>query len=308
MKPIKILFPVLFTTLTSCATTSVSLKQEVPAEVDLPQSRTIVVQTFTGTRAQPLAQKFEEELARLKFSVISSRAHEREVRRGNQDPKGYVMVTGAIANNDGSKQVYTSKIDCNVNGRKFEALEKRIVARHDIQMMVMFVDPITGRQIYSKELTSTKKESLKWGGCWFTQPLNQTIDTYKVSQQAEADIVKQFGKIVAPWNKEIRVALFKDGDLPALAKGNEHFANQRLEEAEMVYEKAVARAEQINDSELLAHAYFNLGITRGYLGKKGARELIGKAYEINDEDDYLEQSKIMEEYYEYNQLRRRLGH
>ena len=277
--------------MSSCATTRIHFNHKVPPIFKIENNKNVSVENVRGKYAEQIKRIVEETLMEEGITVLDSNYLLTRMRRNPTGTKPIpqldLVVSGNVQLYDFSIIHTRSPIKC-PDGKDGDQETYKSIG--EIKANLRFTDAHSGKLIHLAEVKGDAFETKSFNSCDDFGFYRQEMSS-KIMDEAEKSFKKDLLNHISYGTIPLSVKVFKvdEGLLPELRAGNKLFANDKLEAAAKMYNKAVEKSKKENmDAKIRAHALFSYGIVMGYLGNEEAFEIIDSAYRLNPEPEYLE--------------------
>jgi len=125
------------------------------------------------------------------------------------------------------------------------------------------------------------------------------IDGDSLLEIARGSAVSQFMAMIAPYEIDLTITLYKDSKIPTLATGIEYAKQGDWREAVNIFRdatNAAAENQELSDKQV-SMAYYDYGIALGFIGRydEGIK-MVDHAFHLNPEPDYKQGKSMIVEF------------
>ncbi len=267
--------------LAACGTTSVAVTVTRPAEINLREYRKIAIGDIVdqygrkGRHANDLADEITSVLFSSNLFEVLNRENlarimsehaltETGIIDESTAPEiGKIVGSGALVfgriqtdhyQEDLSKgDPYTDK-----EGRSHQIHVRKGVYRVTTNLQVIDIE--TAKVLAARSLTAQKTERIT-----ADRKDPDSIDRDRLYRRCISDISRQFRRMVAPYEVQVRAAFLTDDMLPEMDQAIGYFRIGEWDDGIVLLEGATRRTDL--DGEVQAKAYYNLGLAKIYAGE-----------------------------------------
>ena len=293
-----------------CAATAIQVPRLKPAEVNLGPVKKVAIGQIEGDGGEDVSDKLTEAImATGKYEVLD-RQHLAEIAKEKQiaagDPSSAygkvlgaaALIFGRVTQNSFQDQVAAEEKVCIQGSRSFPCTTYTRAGKHTTAVNFKIVDAATGKVLASQTVTgaATDRREVQTSEAKVTDPkaaariIPPFEDLNNFRQVAIGDVVTLFMRLIAPYTVSVRVVLFEQSECPTSKAGVAAAKTGDWATSISQFKAAVAVADSLADSKVMARAHYNLGVALGYSGsyRQGIAE-IQKAIEVQAEDEFPEQ-------------------
>ncbi len=278
-----------------CGTTTVTVPVMRPAEVNMGKLKKIAIGRVTGRGASDLEGILINELLETRaFEVLDRDNLDRILREYRLtmseliDEKtalelGKFVGAAGLISARVSEYKYEEEIIQDPPYKDKEGREHSRYARNGRGIVIVnfrITDLTTGKYIFSKDMTHTESAQTT-----ATDKHPVLIDGEDVLKSARKTVVRQFIRRITPHWEDVQVRFLTDSDVPELESGVSFAKVREWGKAIDVFKSST---EKYRGSKNLHKVYFDLGVALEYSLQFGeALEALHKAYELDDDSDYM---------------------
>lgn len=292
-----------------CAATTIQVPRLKPAEVNLGPVKKVAIGTIEGDGGEDISDKLTESIMSTGRYEVLDRKHLAEITREKQiavdDPgAAYGHVLGAAAlifgrvTRNGMEQTVTADQQVCLQGRNsVPCTTYTRVGNHAVSVSFKVVDAATGKVLLTKMVNggASAKREVQVLDVKATNPqVVATIippfpDPETFREAAIGAVVTAFMRMIAPFSVSVSVVLYEQDSQASKIGVNAARAGDWASAIEN-FKSALRTAAEVNDLEVQARAYYNLGVALGYSGSydEGIR-LIRKAMTLKSDDVFAEE-------------------
>ena len=293
-------FVVLFClSMTSCATRDAFIHTRVDPMSSVPESASYVVEEFSGRGGMQVSQSIERAL-KDKGKVVIDRgpATIREGIISNQGKfaKADIIISGSVLEYDAVIRSKSEPVPCVglLSGQKMNGYRYGYLGQGKIAVFVRYTDVKSGKVLFSRNFTIRDEKTdsaVNCGGGLVGERLSKEVVLEKTLQTLQ----DRYIEATLPHKKLVHVKLFnlESEGFPEVETGHDLFEEDRLDEAKVHYERAVARLSELKSDKERAYVLYAYGVTLGYLGDKKGADYIDKAYGLFPEKAFKDEKKLM---------------
>lgn len=288
---------------TSCSTTHVRMKREVPAEINLSRFKEITFDSVSGPHSNYLSSALKNNFSKSK--------HLKLILNGTKKSTKVLTVSAEVLDNNFDQSHEKNIATCFTLKKAYACTLYTTTAKWNATVLLQLTDSATGEVFKQINLTKSFKKSKESEKGYVNYKKDKGFKTVMTI------IAKSFSNTVQPHKVKVKVKLFSDDSIPDLERGIGFAKRSNWKVAAKYFKKAIdlVKTKQIDSTsntsdKLLSNAmnmfsddnknsnliyastaskaYYAYGVALGYGGidYDAAIEYIDKAIALKNDSDY----------------------